>query len=262
MTKALRRYALRIEYDGSDFHGWQRQHSDQTVQQCIEDAIHGLTGMRTTITGAGRTDAGVHAQGQVAHFDLLKSWAPARLADAINAHLRPARISVLQAIEVNTAFHARISATERCYSYRLQVRRAPLALAANQVWRVPGQLDVGKMQSAASHLLGRHDFTTFRSAHCQANSPVRTMGRIEMTSRHDASGHHVTITLTARSFLHRQIRSIVGSLVKVGQGAWSPHQIATALADRNRASCGPVAPAHGLYLVHVRYPNDPFGCQT
>ncbi len=258
MTGTASRYALLIEYDGTGYHGWQRQESDQTIQSCLEAALVSLTGQTITVIGAGRTDSGVHAKGQVAHIDLGTPWEPDRLAKAINAHLRPERIAVLNAARVSRTFHARLDAIERTYRYRLIVCQAPLALDANRAWRLHGAMQVEPIRMAARDLLGRHDFTTFRSSHCQANSPIRTLDRIEIDTHHDTRGLHLTLTFTARSFLHRQVRSLVGSLVKVGQGAWPPAGIARALHACDRAACGPVAPAAGLTLMQVRYPDDPF----
>jgi len=259
MTPDTHRYALLIEYEGTQYHGWQRQETDRTVQSCLEKALVSLTGQDITVIGSGRTDAGVHAEAQVAHFDLDRHWQPDRLSRAIDAHLRPERIAVLAAARVSRTFHARLSAIERTYRYRLVVSQAPLALDENRAWRIVGAMQVEPIRIATQHLLGRHDFTTFRSSKCQANSPVRTLDRIEIDTHMDRRGLHVSLIFSARSFLHRQVRSLVGSLVKVGQGSWPPARIAKALQACDRSHCGPVAPAAGLTLMRVRYPDDPFG---
>jgi tRNA pseudouridine38-40 synthase len=254
------RYAFLIEYDGTPFNGWQRQAGGQpTVQGALEAALARIDPAAPLVQGAGRTDAGVHASGQVAHADLSRDWDPFRLAGAVNAHLRPAPVAVLACAPVADDFHARFSATGRDYLYRILCRRAPPVLAAHQVWQVRAPLELPAMQAAARHLIGRHDFTTFRSALCQADSPVRTLDEITLTQHPAPGGSEIHATLRARSFLHNQVRPIMGSLERVGAGVWAPDDMATALAARDRAACGPVAPPDGLCLTLVRYPQDPFG---
>jgi tRNA pseudouridine38-40 synthase len=243
------RYKLTIEYDGTPFVGWQVQDNGTSVQGVVADAVLAFTGERTAVSGAGRTDAGVHALGQVAHIDLGKDWEPDTVRDALNAHLRPHPVAVLAAERVADDFDARFSATRRHYLYRVVNRRADLALDQQRAWRVPRPLDVAAMHAAAQKLVGRHDFTTFRSTECQAKSPVKTLDRLDVTR----DGDDVRITAMARSFLHNQVRSMVGSLVHVGEGKWSGDDLASALTARDRTACGQVAPPHGLYLVRVEY---------
>jgi tRNA pseudouridine38-40 synthase len=307
------RYKLTIEYDGGPFSGWQRLGVGASVQGALEDAVFALTGARSDVVGAGRTDAGVHAQGQVAHVDIEKPFAPQRLADALNAHLRPHPIAVLAAAEAAPAFHARFDAVRRSYLYRIVNRRAPLTLDQGKAWRVPRALDVAAMHEAAQRLVGRHDFTTFRDSQCQAKSPVKTLDLAEVlcldaavlsspvyggggreatgggssvfppqsrASHLDSSpppksrgdfglldtagrgaagggganqGEQVCLAFSAQSFLHRQVRSMVGTLVEVGLGKMSADDLADALAAADRRRCGPVAPPDGLYLVRVDY---------
>jgi tRNA pseudouridine38-40 synthase len=247
------RYSLTIEYDGAPFVGWQRQDNAPSVQGALEDAIEKLSGARVTVHGAGRTDAGVHALGQVAHFDLEKAFAPDKVRDALNHHARPAPVVVLDAAVVTEDFHARFSATGRHYLFRILGRRAPPALDAGKVWHVPVTLDADAMHHAAQALVGSHDFTTFRAAECQAQSPVKTLDRIDVSSR----GEEIHITTSARSFLHHQVRSFVGSLKLVGEGKWSARDLKAALEARDRSACGPVCPPDGLYLVKVDYPPHP-----
>ncbi|MFC3691206.1 tRNA pseudouridine(38-40) synthase TruA [Chenggangzhangella methanolivorans] len=244
------RYRLIIEYDGGPFVGWQRQANGASVQGALEAAIAAFAHEAVTVKGAGRTDAGVHASGQAAHVDLTKPIRPDKLRDAANAHLRPAPIAVLEAEEVADDFDARFSAIRRHYVYRIVDRRPPLALMAGRAWRVPKRLDVEAMDAAGKRLLGRHDFTTFRSAACQALSPVKTLDRLDVLRE----GESVLIFTDARSFLHNQVRSIAGSLVEVGLGRWSADDMGDALARADRAACGPVAPPDGLTLVRVDYP--------
>ncbi len=243
------RYKLTIEYDGTPFVGWQIQDNGVSVQGVLGEAIAAFCGESAAIQGAGRTDAGVHALAQVAHVDLAKDWDSDTVRDAINFHLRPHPIAVLAAEIANGEFDARFSARRRRYLYRIVNRRADLALDRWRAWRVPRPLDVAAMTAAARHLLGRHDFTTFRAAECQAKSPVKTLDRLEV----ERDGDEVRIHAEARSFLHHQVRSMVGSLVQVGEGKWSADDLAAALVARDRARCGPVAPARGLYLVGVDY---------
>ncbi|MGB7100079.1 MAG: tRNA pseudouridine(38-40) synthase TruA [Xanthobacteraceae bacterium] len=243
------RYKLTIEYDGTPFVGWQVQNNGVSVQGAITEAIAAFTGERAVLQGAGRTDAGVHALGQVAHVDLAKDWDIDNVRDAINFHLRPQPIAVLEAERVPDSFEARFSATKRHYLYRIVNRRADLVLNLNRTWRVPRPLDSGAMHTAAQRLVGRYDFTTFRATECQAKSPVKTLDRLDVARE----GDEVRITTAARSFLHHQVRSMVGSLVHVGEGKWGAEDLATALAARDRTACGQVAPPHGLYLVRVEY---------
>jgi tRNA pseudouridine38-40 synthase len=243
------RYKLTIEYDGSAYVGWQAQDNGPSVQATLADAIAAFTGERVAIQGAGRTDAGVHAFGQVAHVDLAKVWDTDTVRDAINFHLRPQRIAVLAAEQVSETFDARFSATGRHYLYRISNRRADLALDVNRAWRVPRPLDGAAMQAAAQRLIGRHDFTTFRAAECQAKSPVKTLDRLDVLR----DGDDLRVTASARSFLQHQVRSMVGSLVHVGEGKWSADDLAGALAARDRTRCGQVAPSDGLYLLRVEY---------
>ena len=243
------RYKLTIEYDGTPFSGWQVQDNAPTVQGALEGAVKAICGDDVRVHGAGRTDAGVHALGQVAHCDIAKSFAPGRLRDGLNAHLRPNPIAVLAADIVPETFEARFSAVKRHYLYRISNTRANLALDVNRVWRVPRRLDAEAMHQAAQRLLGKHDFSTFRDSECQAKSPEKTLDRLDVVREGDA----VDIATSARSFLHSQVRSMVGSLVWVGEGRWNSDDLAAALAARDRAACGPVAPPQGLYLVRVDY---------
>jgi len=253
------RYALKIEYDGGPFNGWQRQAEGQpTVQGAVEGALARLEPGLHTIAAAGRTDAGVHGLGQVAHCDLAKDWDPFRLAGAINAHLRPSPVSVVACSVVDDSFHARFSAVERRYLFRLVSRRAPVTHDRGLVWQVGHTLDVGAMRQGAKHLIGLHDFTTFRSSMCQSASPIKTLDEIEIEEWDYPEGREYRFSLRARSFLHNQVRSFVGTLERVGAGAWPPEQVAEALAAKDRAACGPVCPPQGLYLNGVGYPSDPF----
>jgi len=255
----MARYALRIEYDGGPFHGWQRQAGGQpSVQAAIEAALARLEPGEHVIAAAGRTDAGVHATAQVAHCDLSKDWDSFRLAGAINAHLRPLPVAVTACAQVPETFHARFSALERRYLFRLVTRRAPATHDRGLVWRVGHALDLAPMQEAATHLVGRHDFTTFRAALCQASSPVKTLDEITIEALDYPGGQEFRFFLRARSFLHNQVRSIVGTLERVGAGHWPPGRVAEALAAADRAACGPVCPPQGLYLAGVGYPVDPF----
>ncbi len=244
------RFRITVEYDGAPFVGWQRQDNGPSVQGALEAAIVGLSGERVAVQGAGRTDAGVHALGQVAHFDLSKDWETDRVRDGLNAHLKDLPVAVLAAVAVTDDFHSRFSAIRRHYLYRIANRRPKLALERGRMWRVPVALDADSMQHAAQHLIGRHDFTTFRASECQAKSPVKTLDHISVT-RH---GDEIRIVTYARSFLHHQVRSIAGSLKCVGEGKWRADDLKTALDARDRRACGPVAPADGLYLTAVDYP--------
>jgi tRNA pseudouridine38-40 synthase len=243
------RFKLTIEYDGRPFVGWQVQDNGISVQGVLTAAVAAFCGDVVHVQGAGRTDAGVHALGQVAHVDLAKAWDTDTVRDALNFHLRPHPVAVLAAAPAAGDFDARFSAVKRHYLYRIVNRRADLALDAGRVWRVARPLDVAAMREGASRLLGRHDFTTFRAAACQAKSPVKTLDRLEVEHR----GEEVRICAAARSFLHTQVRSMVGSLVEVGAGRWTADDLAGALAARDRKACGPVAPPEGLYLVRVDY---------
>ncbi|RJE80552.1 tRNA pseudouridine(38-40) synthase TruA [Paracoccus sp. JM45] len=255
------RFALKIEYDGAPFAGWQAQARQVTVQGAIEAALAKLdpgfaAGAR--IAAAGRTDAGVHATGQVAHAELMRDWDPFRLSEALNWHLKPAPVVVLHAAKVDDDFHARFSALERRYTFRLVSRRAPMTHQRGNVWQVLLPLDIDAMREGAAHLIGLHDFTTFRSSICQAKSPVKTMDEISIEELPMPYGTEYRFFLRARSFLHNQVRSIVGTLERVGAGSWHPDRVAQALADCSRAACGPVCPPQGLYLSGVGYPFDPF----
>ncbi len=244
------RYKLTIEYDGAPFMGWQVQKHGPSVQGALQDAIEKLDGAPVTVQGAGRTDAGVHALGQVAHVDLTKDLRADKVRDAVNYHLGEHPISILDSARVDDEFHARFDAIERQYIYRILDRRPRLALDRRRVWRIPVALDVPAMHRAAQALIGEHDYSTFRDTNCQAKSPLRSIDEITV-ERVDTEVH---IFVRARSFLHRQVRSITGSLAEVGRGYWEESQIKTALAARDRTACGPVAPAEGLYLLEVIYP--------
>jgi len=245
------RYRLDIEYDGGPYAGWQRQADQHSVQAAIEQAIHAFSGETVTIRGAGRTDAGVHATGQVAHVDLVRTWTPDKLQGALNAHLKLAgeRVAALAVAAVPDTFDARFSAVARHYLYRIVNRRAPLALERGHAWHVARRLDHEAMHAAAQQLLGKHDFTTFRSVQCQAQSPVKTLDRLDITR----SGDLIEIRTSARSFLHNQVRSMVGSIKRVGEGAWTKADLKAALDAADRSACGTVAPPDGLYLTQVDY---------
>ena len=243
------RYKLVIEYDGAPFVGWQVQRNGVSVQGVLTAAVAAFCGENVHVQGAGRTDAGVHALGQVAHIGLARSWDTDTVRDAINAHLRPHPVAVLTAEQVADDFDARFSARRRHYLYRIINRRADLALDAGRAWRAPRPLDAPAMHEAARLLVGRHDFTTFRATECQAKSPVKTLDRLDVERHRD----ELRIHASARSFLHHQVRSMVGSLVLVGEGRWTADDLARALAARDRKACGPVAPPDGLYLVRVDY---------
>ncbi|WP_108663316.1 tRNA pseudouridine(38-40) synthase TruA [Acuticoccus kandeliae] len=245
------RYKLVVEYDGRPFVGWQRQTNGRSVQETLEAAAEKLCGTPTRVHGAGRTDTGVHATGQVAHLDFERAWPADTVRDAMNAHMRPEPVAILAASQVGDEFDARHSARRRRYLYRIINRRPPLALDTI-AWQVAVPLDAAAMDAGAKHLLGRHDFTTFRASQCQAASPVRTLDRLDVRRE----GALVTVEAVARSFLHNQVRSMVGSLVEVGLGRWTPDDIAAALAARSRPACGPVAPASGLILTQVDYDDE------
>ena len=256
--KTMPRFALQIEYHGAPFAGWQRQADQPSVQGAIEAALAKLEPGPHTIAAAGRTDAGVHGLAQVAHADLEKDWDPFRLSEALNFHLKPAPVAILQVAKVADDWHARFSAKERRYLFRLLARRAPATHDKGLVWQVSHPLELAPMQEAARHLLGRHDFTTFRSSICQADSPVRTLDALEIEERAVPLGQEFRFHVRARSFLHNQVRSFVGTLERVGAGSWTADDVRTALEARYRSACGPVCPPEGLYLAGVGYPEDPF----
>jgi tRNA pseudouridine38-40 synthase len=245
-----RRYLLTIEYDGAPFVGWQRQDNGPSVQAVLEEAALSFCQHTVLVYGAGRTDSGVHALGQAAHVDLPRAYPDDTVRDALNAHMRASPVSVLNAQGVDDSVHARFSAVERRYLYRILARRAPPALERGRLWHVPAPLDAAAMHRAARALVGRHDFSTFRDSQCQADSPVRTLDGLSVSRR----GDEVVVTSRAQSFLHRQVRSMVGTLVEVGTGRWHEGDVMNALMARDRQACGTVAPAHGLYLERVVYP--------
>jgi len=257
------RYALKIEYDGRPFCGWQRQKGLPTVQGAIEQALARLLPTPILLAAAGRTDTGVHATGQVAHCDLPDAWDPFRLKGALNHHLKPLPIAILDVVNVSPDFHARFWARERSYLFRLVSRRAPVTLDHGRVWRVSHPIDLAAMQQAATYLVGHHDFTTFRASQCQAASPLKTLDVVDIQqigggdTEKDGIEYH--FHFRARSFLHNQVRSMVGTLARVGAGEWAPKDVATALAACDRAACGPVSPPAGLYLQHVTYTDALFG---
>lgn len=243
------RFKLTLEYDGGAFLGWQRLGQGATVQGALEDAVQKLTGAHADVIGAGRTDSGVHALAQVAHVDIEKPFETWKLAEALNALVRPHPVAVLKVEQAAPDFHARFDAVRRVYRYSILNRRAPAALARGFVWQIPRELDTEAMHAAAQRLIGQHDFTTFRDSQCQAKSPVKTLDRCDV----QRSGETVEILCEARSFLHRQVRSMVGTLVEVGLGRMTPVEVAAALAAADRSRCGPVAPPDGLYLARVDY---------
>lgn len=243
------RYALQLEYDGTPFSGWQRQADALSVQQVVEEAIAKMSGETVTVQAAGRTDAGVHALGQVVSFDLSRAWDPFRIREALNFHTRPHPVAIIAAGAVPDSFEARFSARARHYEYRILNRRGRPALEAHRVWHCPMALDAGAMHEAAQTALGKHDFSTFRAAECQAKSPVKTLDRLDVSRE----GEMIVVRASARSFLHSQVRSLVGSLKLVGEGKWQPRDFRAALDARERARCGPLAPPDGLYLVRVDY---------
>ena len=245
----MTRFRLLVEYDGTGYVGWQRQDNGPSIQQAIEEAIFAFCGERSNLAAAGRTDAGVHAQGQVAHVDLARETTADTLRDAVNFHLKPQPISILAAEAVSEDFHARFSAVGRRYLYRILNRRAPLALERNRAWWVQSELDAPAMHAAAQRLIGHHDFTSFRSSICQAASPLKTLDRLDVERRDD----EIRIHAAARSFLHHQVRNMAGTLKLVGEGRWNADDVAAALAARSRSAAGPTAPAEGLFLVEVRY---------
>ena len=246
----MTRYKLTLEYDGTPFVGWQRQTEGPSVQEALEDAVFKFSGERPTVVAAGRTDGGVHALGQVAHLDLDKRADPFRIMEAVNFHLKPLPIAILACEPAAADFHARFSAIERRYRYRIVNRRAPLTLDRDRAWRIIFPLDAAAMHDAAQLLVGEHDFTSFRAADCQAKSPVKTLEQLDVARY----GDEIEITARARSFLHHQVRNIVGTLKLVGDGKWAARDVSRALAARDRAAAGQTAPAEGLYLVSVKYP--------
>ncbi len=243
------RYKLIVEYDGAPFCGWQTQADQLTVQGVLTSAVEALSGEKILVQGAGRTDAGVHARGQVAHVDFAKDWETDTVRDGLNAHLRPHPVAVLSAERVGDEFNARMSARKRHYLYRIVNRRPDLTFDLKYAWRVARPLDAAAMHVAAQRLVGNHDFTTFRSTECQAASPVKTLDQLDV----ERDGVDVLVRASARSFLHNQVRSMVGSLVMVGAGNWSAGDLGQALAARDRTACGQVAPPDGLYLMKVDY---------
>jgi tRNA pseudouridine38-40 synthase len=245
----MARYKILFEYDGRGFVGWQRQDNGFSVQQAIEEAVEKFSGQSVSVFGAGRTDSGVHALGQVAHFDLEKEQTPDTVRKALNFHLKPAAIAVLEAASVDDGFDARLSAKARSYVYRITNRRSPLTLERGFSWWVPVPLDADAMHDAAKGLIGNHDFTTFRATHCQAASPVKTLDSLDVSRNGEVIEFHVR----ARSFLHHQVRNFVGTLKLVGEGKWTAADVTAALAQKKRAAAGPTAPAEGLYLVEVIY---------
>ncbi|BDI60534.1 tRNA pseudouridine(38-40) synthase TruA [Qipengyuania nanhaisediminis] len=255
----MTRFALTIEFDGTPFFGLQRQKHGPSVQQSIEDALTRVTGEKAVLHSAGRTDTGVHALGMVSHVDLVKNIAPFRLMEALNAHLRPDPIAVIACRETEPEWHARFSCIGRRYLYRIVNRRAPLTLARNRAWQVAHDLDHEAMHRAAQALCGRHDFTTFRSVHCQAADPVKTLDRLDVVRARNDFGEEIHIHAEARSFLHHQVRSMVGCLKLVGAGSWREEQLAEALAAKDRSKLGLNAPPQGLYFVEARYSDDPQG---
>ena len=245
----MTRFRLLVEYDGTGYVGWQRQDNGPSIQQAIEEAIFAFSAERTNLAAAGRTDAGVHALGQVAHVDLARDTKADTLRDAVNFYLKPRPISILAAEPVGADFHARFSAVGRRYLYRIVNRRAPLAIERNRAWWVQNELNAPAMQAAGQRLIGRHDFTSFRSSTCQAASPLKTLDRLEV----ERAGEEIRIHAAARSFLHHQVRNMVGTLKLVGEGRWTAEDVAAALAARARSAAGPTAPAEGLFLAEVRY---------
>ena len=246
----MTRWKLTIEYDGGPFMGWQRQEHGPSVQQTLEEAVQKMTGEETAFTAAGRTDAGVHALAMAAHVDIERELTPHRLREGLNALVRPHPISLLEVAQATDDWHARFSCVGRRYLYRILSRRAPPALDSGRVWHIAVPLDAEAMQEGAGHLVGRHDFTTFRSSQCQSDSPVKTLDRLEVSR----AGEEIHVTAAARSFLHHQVRSMVGCLVMVGRGQWQPGDIRKALGARDRAALGFNAPPHGLYFVEAIYP--------
>ena len=254
----MNRYALKIEYDGTAYHGWQKQPQCKTIQGEIEIAFSKFVGCPVNVSGSGRTDTGVHALGQVAHVDLEKKWVPEEIQGALNFFLKKTSISILQVTIVDENFNSRFSAKSRSYEYKLLVRRAPLTLQKNRYWHLTRPQDISRMEVAAKYLIGTHDFTAFRSSICQANSPIRTVDSISFKEKDLPNGKLIVIEFEARSFLHNQVRSLVGSLEKVGNQKWKPEYIKFVLESKNRKLCGPLAPPQGLYLRKITYENGIF----
>ncbi len=252
------RFAALVEYDGSEFSGFQRQKYQFTVQEAIENALQTLQPDFSYLTGAGRTDSGVHALGQVIHFDMLQPWNPDNLTRAVNGNLHPHKISILKTVRVDDRFHARFSAQKRTYLYRIVSRSEPLVFESAHIWQVHRELDLEAMQDGARYLTGKHDFTTFRSTHCQSSSPVKTLDSITIEKLPCTNGWEFRFTLKALSFLHKQVRSIVGTLERVGVGKWAPDDVKAVLLARNRKACGPLASPQGLFLQKVDYEPNPF----
>ena len=252
------RYALKIEYHGQGFYGWQRQNGLPTVQGALEQALTKLESDLPNIAAAGRTDTGVHGLGQVAHCDMQKDWDSEKLKGALNFHLKPNKIAIIACALVDPEWHARFSAVGRDYLFRLVCRRAPVTHDAGLVWQSHHPLDIEAMREGAAYLLGTHDFTTFRSTMCQAKSPVKTLDVLDLSTHDYHAGTEIRFHVKARSFLHNQVRSLVGSLERVGAGAWAQERMIEALAAQDRSACGPVCPPDGLYLENVRYPTDVF----
>ncbi|MGH6659758.1 MAG: tRNA pseudouridine(38-40) synthase TruA [Sphingomicrobium sp.] len=246
----MTRWRLTVEFDGTPFMGWQRQDHGPSVQQALEEALARMTGQPAAFTAAGRTDAGVHALAMPVHVDIAKDLSAHRLREGLNALVRPHPISILEAEPVANDWHARFSCTGRRYLYRILSRRAPPALERSRIWHIGEPLDIGAMQEAARHLVGRHDFTTFRSVHCQSDSPVKTLDRLVV----EQDGDEIRIHAAARSFLHHQVRSMTGCLALVGRGQWSPATMKAALEARDRSALGFNAPPHGLYFAGAEYP--------
>jgi tRNA pseudouridine38-40 synthase len=257
-AQAMPRYALKIEYNGAPFVGWQRQTDLPSVQGAVEAALAKVEPRAHKIAAAGRTDKGVHALGQVAHCDLAREWEPFRLSEALNYHLKPNPVAITDCAPVGEDFHARFWAQERRYLFRVLVRRAPATHQSGLVWQVRKPLDIDAMLAGAQMLIGKHDFTTFRSTICQAESPVKTLDQLNIKRVETIGGTEFHFDVRARSFLHNQVRSFVGTLERVGAGSWTPEDVKTALDARDRAACGPVSPPQGLYLNHVSYDLDPF----
>lgn len=250
--KTFYRYKIGIEYDGSSFHGWQRQDNLRTVQGAIEEAIEKITGQKVLVEGAGRTDTGVHASGQVGHFDLDKQYSPHRLQDGLNSYLREFGAAIFNVEEVVPPFHARFSALSRTYHYHIINRRAPLALERFRAWHVIAPLDFEAMQRAAQHLIGHHDFSAFRSSACQSNSALKTLTQFDIHRQDD----RLTAVIKARSFLHNQVRIMIGTLKMVGEGKWNEDDLLRILSNKDRTRAGATAPPHGLYLVDVGYEEE------
>jgi len=254
----MKRFFLKIEYDGTYFHGWQKQKNHITIQGCINEAINKFSKEKVEVVGAGRTDAGVHAKGQIAHLDLEKNWDENQLTKAINFYLKPNLISINSIAKVDQKLHARFSAIERQYIFRIFIKKTPLALKKNFFLHLNKEIDIKKTKEASKYLIGTHDFTTFRSSICQSQSPIKTLNDINFKIKKNDEGKIIDVELKAKSFLHNQVRSIIGSLIKVGNGSWPPSKIKEILLEKDRRTCGPVVPPHGLYLNKVIYPQKIF----